>query len=241
MKNLIKLFLMILLSSTTIHADNVNNYREHHRHLLAKQEIIHERIGFQEQMFKISVENNEIFTSNWNNNRFNPYETNVNMDKNIDLRDYVKPIKHGSLKYHFAQKITPSLFNDGVDFEYVVSDTIVSSFSGKVRMVSYNRDKYGFYVIIRHPNGLETLYSNLSRTFVKPNDYVQCGQVIGYCHRFDNRRTFHYEIRYMGKLLNPEKLINFTTNTPLQAYVNAKTAIPVAKQQTRQVQKKRKR
>ena len=41
-------------------------------------------------------------------------------------------------------------------------DTIVAAFDGKVRIVKYERRGYGKYVVIRHDNGLETVYGHLS-------------------------------------------------------------------------------
>lgn len=234
------LIVVCLLTSTISHANDIRSFREQHRQLLAEQTIVHNKAALREQRLRITVNNDETFTSNWDNKKFNPYGDDVDLNTNIDLRDFVKPIKHADVSHHFGKKLTQFRTNEGVDFEVTYTDTIVSSFEGKVRKVAYSRDKYGFYVIIRHTNGLETLYGNLSKTFVRPNDYVRAGQMIGYCHAFSENNTFHFETRYKGKLLNPEKLINFTTSMPLQSHVNAKNALPVVKQQTRQVTKKRK-
>ena len=103
----------------------------------------------------------------------------------------------------------------GVDLKAEIGDTIRSSFEGKVRITRFNRDGYGFYVIIRHPNGIETLYGHLSKFLVKENQYVKAGQPIALSGN-TGRSTgphLHYEMRYMGRAMNPEKLVDFTTHT----------------------------
>ena len=52
----------------------------------------------------------------------------------------------------------------GLDIKVYIGDTIRAAFSGKVRIVRNEgaRKGYGKYIVIRHNNGLETIYGHLS-------------------------------------------------------------------------------
>ena len=67
--------------------------------------------------------------------------------------------------------------HNGLDIKVYIGDTIRAAFSGKVRMVKYERRGQGKYVVIRHENGLETVYGHLSKQIVDENQYVEAGDV----------------------------------------------------------------
>jgi len=69
--------------------------------------------------------------------------------------------------------------HNGLDLKVNIGDTIVAAFDGKVRIVKYERRGYGKYVVIRHDNGLETVYGHLSKQLVEENQLVKAGEVIG--------------------------------------------------------------
>ncbi|HAO64009.1 MAG TPA: hypothetical protein DCQ91_08645, partial [Porphyromonadaceae bacterium] len=75
----------------------------------------------------------------------------------------------------------------------------------------YERSGYGFYVIVRHENSLETVYGHLSRFLVKPDQYVKAGQPIALAGN-TGRSTgphLHFETRFMGYAINPEAIFDF--------------------------------
>lgn len=104
----------------------------------------------------------------------------------------------------------------GVDLQVSIGDTVRAVFDGKVRIVDNERAGYGKYIVVRHTNGLETVYGHLSRYKVKENDIVRAGDPIGFAGN-TGRSTgphLHFETRFLGIALNPEHLINFNTGVP---------------------------
>lgn len=96
----------------------------------------------------------------------------------------------------------------GVDLSLHIGDTIRAAFSGKVRLTRYERRGYGYYVIIRHGNGLETIYGHLSKFLVKPDQIVKVGEPIALGGN-TGRSTgphLHFETRYLGMDINPNKI-----------------------------------
>jgi hypothetical protein len=76
---------------------------------------------------------------------------------------------------------------------------------------------YGNCVVIRHHNGIETLYGHLSARLVKPGDPVNAGQIIGLGGSTGHSTGphLHFETRFMGKAFNPQNLIDFKQDSLL--------------------------
>jgi murein DD-endopeptidase MepM/ murein hydrolase activator NlpD len=99
----------------------------------------------------------------------------------------------------------------GLDIKVYIGDTIRAAFSGKVRIVRYEANGYGNYVVIRHPNGLETIYGHLSKQLVSENEQVRAGEPIGLGGN-TGRSTgshLHFETRLCGVALNPALMFDF--------------------------------
>ncbi|MDH6358600.1 M23 family metallopeptidase [Parabacteroides sp. PF5-9] len=102
----------------------------------------------------------------------------------------------------------------GVDLKTKANDTIVAAFDGIVRMSSPYA-AYGNVVVVRHYNGLETLYSHNSTNLVKVGEYVKAGQPIALTGRTGRATThhLHFETRINGQHFNPELIFDFTRRT----------------------------
>ena len=101
--------------------------------------------------------------------------------------------------------------HQGLDIKVYIGDTIRAAFSGKVRVVKYDANGYGKYIVIRHNNGLETIYGHLSKQIVSPNQTVRAGQPIGLGGN-TGRSTgshLHFETRLAGVALNPALFFDF--------------------------------
>ncbi|MDR2469111.1 MAG: peptidoglycan DD-metalloendopeptidase family protein, partial [Tannerella sp.] len=134
---------------------------------------------------------------------------------NIDCSSFVLPIT-GDLKVTSRYGPRRRRMHRGIDLKVHVGDTIRAAFSGKVRIKSFERRGYGHYLVIRHPNGLETVYGHLSKYLVSENDIVRAGQPIALGGN-TGRSTgshLHFETRFLGQALNPADLIDFESGTP---------------------------
>lgn len=98
----------------------------------------------------------------------------------------------------------------GIDIDLEVGDTVLAAFDGMVRISKKNKS-YGNVVVIRHKNGMETLYAHLSKLLVQPGQIIKAGEVLGLGGN-TGRSTgahLHFETRYMGLPINPNDIISF--------------------------------
>ena len=95
----------------------------------------------------------------------------------IDLRGFHMPTPSRVVTSNFGRRWGRA--HQGLDIKVYIGDTIRAAWSGKVRVVRYDARGYGKYVVIRHPNGLETYYGHMSKQLVSANEYVKAGQPIG--------------------------------------------------------------
>lgn len=106
----------------------------------------------------------------------------------------------------------------GIDLKVQIGDTIRAAFDGKVRIKNFERRGYGYYLVVRHPNGLETVYGHLSKFLVGLNDIVRAGDPIALGGN-TGRSTgshLHFETRFLGQAINPAEIIDFENSTPHQ-------------------------
>lgn len=154
--------------------------------------------------------------SEWNDN-FDPMSgkkpANLPNEIDIDLSGWYAPIK-GQITSPYGWR--HRRMHKGEDIKLYTGDTIRAAFDGRVRIRKFERRGYGYYYVIRHDNGLETIYGHLSKHIVNQDDYVKAGQPIG-LGGSTGRSTgphLHFEMRYMGIALDPSELIDFDTFQP---------------------------
>lgn len=149
----------------------------------------------------------------WNNEYTRAYDVILPTEYKIDLRNFSMPCNNRMVTSHYGYRRAFRRQHYGTDIKVFVGDTIRAAFSGKVRVVENQgyRKGYGKYVIIRHPNGLETVYGHLSKQLVKPDQIVKAGEVIGLGGN-TGRTTgshLHFETRFLGQFIDPEKIFDF--------------------------------
>ena len=127
----------------------------------------------------------------------------------IDLRGFAMPTESRVLTSNFGARWGRQ--HKGLDIKVYIGDTIRAAFSGKVRVVRYEANGYGNFVVIRHFNGLETIYGHMSKHLVKPDQEVHAGEPIGLGGN-TGRSTgshLHFETRLCGVALNPALMFDF--------------------------------
>ncbi|MBI2279182.1 MAG: peptidoglycan DD-metalloendopeptidase family protein [Bacteroidetes bacterium] len=157
---------------------------------------------------------------NWNTEHISPYDDELSAnDTNIfltlvdieNLCDFVMPIQNPVITSNYGYRSGRN--HNGIDLDLQVWDPVVASFDGMIR-IALKHPSFGRVVVIRHYNGLETIYAHLHRLKVKPGDIVEAGQIIG-LGGSSGRSTgshLHYELRFKGKPLNPKHIISFKEN-----------------------------
>lgn len=152
----------------------------------------------------------DIYGGMWYNKHVNVYGslTNVPDSFMVDLSNFTMPCD-GYMTSDFGRRRRG--YHYGVDLKAQTGDTIYAAFDGKIRVSSFERGGYGYYIVIRHVNGLETVYGHLSKFLVKENDFVKSGEPIGLAG--NTGRSFgshlHFETRFLGKTINPNFIIDF--------------------------------
>lgn len=152
----------------------------------------------------------------WNTKRVHPYS--VNLTTMTDTVPIVLAYDTCCYSPPFVGRMTSDFgprrnrHHYGVDIKLNTGDEVKSTFEGVVRIAHYDRD-YGRVVVVRHSNGLETLYAHLSKLMVKEGDWVEAGDVIGLGGN-TGRSTgshLHFEVRYLGEPIDPNDLIDWET------------------------------
>ena len=147
---------------------------------------------------------------NWNNQYVHAYGNAIIPDTyTIDLTGFHMPTPSTKITSPFGPRWRR--MHNGLDLKVNIGDTIVAAFDGKVRIVKYERRGYGKYVVIRHDNGLETVYGHLSKQLVEENQLVKAGEVIGLGGN-TGRSTgshLHFEPRFLGIAINPIYMFDF--------------------------------
>ena len=165
----------------------------------------------------------ELYGSNWENRWVDPFRgtAKVNFPDSfaIDCSSLVYPIAIDSMA-RITSKYGPRRrrMHKGIDLKVLKGDTIRAAFNGKVRIKAFERRGYGYYVVLRHPNGLETIYGHLSKILVEENQIVRAGETIGLGGN-TGRSTgshLHFETRFLGQAINPAEIIDFENGVPHQ-------------------------
>ena len=111
-------------------------------------------------------------------------------------------------------KTKRNMLHTGVDFLLQENDPVYACFDGVVRMAREYGD-YGKIVVIRHYNGLETVYAHLNKVKVLENQIIKAGHIIGFAGETGNTQEviLHFETRFLNEHFNPALIINFETRT----------------------------
>ncbi len=158
------------------------------------------------------------YFSNWDTKKVNIY--------NFDFKEFkdslVVKLYDEQLGQYWKLPLTDVLVNSrfgprwgrmhgGVDLDLNTGDAVYTAFDGIIRVKGYDRYGYGYYYVVRHKNGLETLYGHLSKHVMEVGDEVLAGDLLGKGGS-TGRSTgphLHYELRYKGLVFDPEIVYDF--------------------------------
>lgn len=154
----------------------------------------------------------------WDTHTINPYRVDGRRLKDtLDLhltdeprQRYAKmPLAETPITSNFGFR--GSRWHYGTDLDLETGDSVRAAFDGVVRISKWDGGGYGNYLLVRHYNGVETLYGHLSKPLVTTGTFVKAGQVIG-LGGSTGRSTgshLHYEVRYEGNPIDPIKMYDF--------------------------------
>lgn len=198
-------------------------------------ELMADRVGFKKDMTDKLIEMSELeeleamedlefpadeLYGEWSNDWVDPFRgKKIDMPDScrIDCSTFVLPL---DTMTYVTSKYGPRRrrMHRGIDLKVQKGDTIRAAFSGKIRIRNFERRGYGYYLVVRHPNGLETVYGHLSKFLVERDEIVKAGQPIGLGGN-TGRSTgshLHFETRFLGQAINPAEIIDFENSVPRQ-------------------------
>ena len=198
--------LMTIFSMPVLGQDLMARQAPIDRKMKAIDSIALERLIRTEQAQNIS----NLYPS-WNNQYANRYNVEMPDSFRIDLRNFYMPTTNRRITSNFGYRQSFHRMHKGIDIKVYIGDTIRAAFSGKVRVVRYEAKGYGKYVVLRHPNGLETIYGHMSAQLVAENDDVKAGDPIGLGGNtgLSTGSHLHFETRLLGEAINPALLFDF--------------------------------
>jgi murein DD-endopeptidase MepM/ murein hydrolase activator NlpD len=177
---------------------------------------------FQDEIERLySSDSIYIDTTNWCTDKINAWRFDYkSMSDTVKIllsdttlkRRYVHPF-NGFVTSPFGPR--GYFWHFGTDIKLQRGDTVRCAFDGIVRVIQNDRYGYGRAVVVRHFDGLETIYGHLSRTDLTPNTRIRAGEIIGLGGN-TGRSTgshLHFEIRYGGEPIDPGYIIDFDTYT----------------------------
>lgn len=111
--------------------------------------------------------------------------------------------------------------HQGLEIETTKGDAVKAMFEGTVRL-SRNIHNFGNVVVVRHPNGFETVYANNAQNLVKVGDKVKAGQTVAIVGGHGERYYCLFSIIVNGNKVNPATLIDVNAHTLHKQIVTVK-------------------
>ena len=246
MKGILATIFAAMLATAGLSAQNYqlpDRHSARHDNLLANQGnagiSVENTTRYLQEIFEEEEEPEfDIYTEGWDSKRVNCY-TGVSVPQKVDIDVSKFSMPHpGYITSPYGYRKRFRRMHKGVDLKINMGDTIRAAFDGRVRITNYERAGYGYYVVVRHTNDLETVYGPLSGSIVEEGQYVKAGDPIALGGN-TGRSTgphLHFETRYMGYAINPCAIFDFanqTTHTDTytfdkNTYQNARNYSPAA-------------
>lgn len=210
--------LLLFISLTSSYAKNLSgNFPPRDTATQVSNPLHHSETDSTEQFIVDMLNCHPIFTECWDNTETFPYEA-------VRLEDLPEKIALPLLSK--AEQFTLTWYgkvnskykrrwgrqHHGIDIHLHTGNSVYAAFDGIVRYAQYNKSGFGNCVVIRHLNGLETVYAHLSRIQVPLNGFVKSGDIIGLGGNTGRSQGphLHFEVRYKDFSIDPEWLIDLS-------------------------------
>jgi murein DD-endopeptidase MepM/ murein hydrolase activator NlpD len=179
--------------------------------------------GLTEKIVKIIQQNNPkggfSLSDDLNSNPLLRGKVADELAANRSLRDVLfalpnkMPVANYSLTSDFGIRKHPingqTHFHTGVDLQSENGDDRVYPVKPGIVVLSQMHPQYGNTVVVRHTNGIESLYAHMSKLLVKVGEKVETDAVLGYIGNTGSStgKHLHLEILVGGYPVNPQKVI----------------------------------
>lgn len=126
---------------------------------------------------------------------------------------WVVPVDYVYISSPFGTRVHPITgvvtTHYGVDLAAYLGNPIYATRSGVVTQATYGASG-GYYVYIDHGDGFTSIYLHMTHYIVSAGDYVEAGQIIGYCGSTgaSTGPHLHFGLIYNGAYVDPTKYVN---------------------------------
>lgn len=197
--------LMLLLSAVALHAQQNNAKKESQFYEGDGSEVLLWKLFYHDNLSGSAVKLRQLSMDSL------PDEVNLRLIK--DSSEFCFPMKNIRTS-PYGWRASFNRAHRGVDILLRTGDPVRACFPGVVR-IARTMGGYGNVVVLRHENGLETVYGHMSKILVKPRQIVKAGDVLGLGGSTGNSTGphLHFEVRFQYEPFDPEWLLDFNNYT----------------------------
>ena len=201
----VSVLLTLLLLSAVLHAQKGDAKKEPQFYEGDGSEVLMWKLFYHDNLSGTAVKLRQLSMDSL------PDEVNLRLIK--DSSEFCFPMKNIRTS-PYGWRASFGRAHRGVDILLRTGDPVRACFPGVVR-IARTMGGYGNVVVLRHENGLETVYGHMSKILVKPRQIVKAGDVLGLGGSTGNSTGphLHFEVRFQYEPFDPEWLLDFNNYT----------------------------
>jgi len=141
----------------------------------------------------------------------------IPVDGPSEKKMFLSPLKKGKITSRFGERNHPILkvkkYHEGIDIAAPKGTSVYATANGMVQFAE-RKGGYGKVIYIKHADGWNSVYAQLSEIKVKKGDEIKQGHVIGLVGSsgLSTAPHLHFELRKDEKAVNPDNFIIFNIN-----------------------------
>ena len=126
------------------------------------------------------------------------------------------PMAYQRISSSYGSRINPITgkrhTHTGIDLTCKRGEDILAPADGVIETVRPSKKGFGNFLTMRHSFGFMSSYAHLQKFKVRSGQFVSKGDVIASCGNSGNSTGphLHYEVRFLGRSLNPQYLMDWT-------------------------------